>query len=555
MKPLLFLSLRSFKNGLRRALTSPKRLIGLVFFFGYYLWIARFAFGGPQREMPEFASLGIPFPALPVVDALLFGVFLVLTASTLLTMAGQRGGLRAADVETLFPTPVSPRLVLLLRIVRESLASLLLPLVLVLFFHRPVGNTLEVLFSEIPNPDGSAQAIRVGIVAYLMLSFALLSLGSAFSLWLGRADRERTAKVLSWAGWLGLTGVGVLVFVNSAEPSALIGLANQIGVRIPFFPAWAATEMTMGPISGESWRFVAGAGGLSITILLGVAFALRQAEYLYDQAAQRVSQTDAILQHGRRGDLFAVQAERARMGKLKAGEAKMLARWRPRKAWALVWKEALLVWRGGRQTALFLLILVGTMTAMGLGMGRSMRPTSASYMFLALQLSSLLSLASIQAQTGFVDMLRRVDLMKPLPFSPTLVAFFEVVAKAIVPIALSWLASLAALIFRPELWQAAIANALIAPSAAIFLSALFCALTVLFPDTGDPSQRSFRGLLALVGMMVGLGPSVLLFIVGVGVFDIPMAVAAMPATLVNLVLAGVGAWISGSLYLGYNPSE
>ena len=47
MRPLVFLTVRSFVNGVKRALTSGKRLVGLLFFAGYYFWLVFRPIGRP----------------------------------------------------------------------------------------------------------------------------------------------------------------------------------------------------------------------------------------------------------------------------------------------------------------------------------------------------------------------------------------------------------------------------------------------------------------------------------------------------------------------------
>ena len=130
MRPLVFLTLRSFLNGLKRALTSGRRLVSIVMFAAYYAWLSIGRFGGAQTDTPQHmpgGNLHLAFPALSVLDGAVFGFFTAASIVLALGIFGYRGAFRPADVDVLFPTPVSPKLVLLFRIARDYLVTLLLP--------------------------------------------------------------------------------------------------------------------------------------------------------------------------------------------------------------------------------------------------------------------------------------------------------------------------------------------------------------------------------------------------------------------------------------------
>src|SRR4051794_31559313 len=123
LKPLLYLTCRTVVNGVRRAVTSPKRLVYFLFFLSYYFFI----FIRPTFTPSRFERIGaptgvvgtLPFPPLEVIDAFAFAVFAVLSLFQMSTLSVYQTALRTADVDVLFPTPISPRLVLLFKIARD----------------------------------------------------------------------------------------------------------------------------------------------------------------------------------------------------------------------------------------------------------------------------------------------------------------------------------------------------------------------------------------------------------------------------------------------------
>src|SRR5690242_5354621 len=124
MRPLFFLTSRTFVNGLRRSLTSPKRLITTLVIISYYFyWFVRpfmtSSVGFGHNHMPNQGPL--EFPRLELLDSIVFIGFAGLSLILTLGLFGYRSGFgfKPADVDVLFPTPVSPRVVLMFRIVRD----------------------------------------------------------------------------------------------------------------------------------------------------------------------------------------------------------------------------------------------------------------------------------------------------------------------------------------------------------------------------------------------------------------------------------------------------
>src|SRR5438045_3141730 len=99
MRPLVFLTYRSFLNGIKRALTSGKRLIGLLFFISYYVWLVFRPLGGSR----EFESTPMPMhltvPPLSSLDAVVFAGFAFMSFILVMNVMGYRGGFKPADVD------------------------------------------------------------------------------------------------------------------------------------------------------------------------------------------------------------------------------------------------------------------------------------------------------------------------------------------------------------------------------------------------------------------------------------------------------------------------
>lgn len=558
MRPLIFLTVRSIVNGVRRALTSPQRLIGLLVVLGYWFQVLLRPFLGSGRRR-GFEGIPSDFRIDPTaLDAGIFGFFFLLSLVLLVSSINPKGGFRPADVDVLFPTPVSQKVVLVFRVVRDTLLTLLFPILLFLVFGRPAASGIGALFQSDPN---RAELLSRAIpVAYLLLSLAWVSVGYALSLFVNRSDErsDRNKKVIDTGLFLVIGGtLAYLAIRFRALPTwgTAMELAQEPALRILFFPATAAYAVVSGVIQGSFLIAIAGFVGLIAIIVLAFGLALTQVEFLYDQAAARGFQSQNMRQLQRSGDTYAMMAEQARRGKFRKGKvAGWIGGLRFKGGLGLLWKDALLQIRGASWVfyifipfVLFLALMpVYTMD------NDNDRAKSAAYlMFLGLGVFMVI----LNTTTGgYIELLRRVDLQKPLPFSASVTVFYEVVSKAVVILPVSILAGIGAVILRPPLFPTAIAGVVLATTLALVLAGVVLLVTVLFPDMEDATQRSFRGLVMMIGCFICAAPGIATF-AGLMAMKLSPVIGMIPAALLNLgATAGLAA-IAGGLYSQFNPSE
>lgn len=558
MKPLIYLLVRSFVNGVKRAVSSPRRLIGLLFFLGYYALIFRPAWSGRGPSKP--ADLGrFDFPPIALIDATVFGLFVAVTILSALSLFGYRGGFKSADVDVLFPTPVSPKVVLGFRLVRDYLFTLVIPLVFWIVVPR-ASSLWTGLFRDVPHPESAGQVGRTGMVSYLLLASAWVSVGYAMSLYFNRPN-EATERRRKWVGW-GLLALLVLVLGWTAWQASrfqsveeLVRLTDHPLLRTVFFLATGATLLTTAPLHGDWLQAIAGGAILVGTIVLGVVLAMRQAGWMYEEAAMRADGQTQARDLQRKGDAYGLVAEMARRGKIKAGKKGWIHRVRWNGPAALLWKEYFLQLRTAKSIVLtFFIMAIGFSILTALIPSRPGSSVPKILPFFIFQGALLFICIASIAQSGFLELLRRVDLQKPLPFRPSTIVFFEVAAKSALPTLTAWIGCLAYLVTAPAQWPTIVAAAIVLPAAAIMLSAVYAMTFVLFPDVDDPTQRGFRGLIQMLGILICSAPPVGLF-VGLVALDIPYPLAAVPVAGLNLVIAFAASVVAGHFYASFNPSE
>ena len=567
VRPLAFLLGRSVVNGVKRAITSPKRLIALVVFGFYYfnLFIGKFGGGSRPARFPT-GSPSLSFPAAATIDAAVFGIVGVMSLLLMSSVLSYKGGFKAADVDVLFPTPVSPRVVLFFRIARDTLATLLLPFFVALIGYSNAKPALAPLFRDYPKQGGDI--VRALLLAYILVSLVWVCVGYAASLFVNRSDlaSDRNRKVINGGIATILVGLALYIAIRlrlDMSVTTLIGITQNPVVRVVLAPVTLATWAVMGAFRGDLAFALGGILGLFVLVAGALRVALTQVGWMYDQAAVRGFDGGTNLRDlQRKGDMMGIQAERARQGKLKHGRlARRISNLKVRGAAALLWKEAILQARG----SLSGLLVLGTVFLFATGLlmwtvssAAAVRSSSApptGWVLLGMQGMIVYVLCMASAQSGFIEFLRRVDVQKPLPFTPSVTVFWEVVAKAVAPSVLSLFAAAVGVALAPSAWPSALAGILMAPGLAVLLSAVVLLVIVLFPDVEDPTQRMFRGLVLMLGLAICLIPGAAALILGVAALHASPILVAPVVLAIDLGVALALSALAGNLYAGYNPSE
>lgn len=562
MKPLLYLTYRTMVNGIVRALSSPRRLIGLLFFTGYYFLIFIRPAMMPSRGMgmPSNVPSGqFEFPPMQVIDAVAFGILAVLSLFMMLGVMAQQTGFKPADVDVLFPTPIKPRMVLLFRMMRDYLFTLLLPFVIILFGLRPAKMGWESIFRNMPDSDYSGQTFRALTLSWILMAMCWVSITYAISLFINRSDKQstRNKRILGWSIALMVISTASFVLWRSQSIQDLAGVLDLLQepfLRVVFFTASFASELTLAPLTGNLWSGLLGGGAMAAIIVGGIWVAMTQADWMYDQAAVRGYDSAGVRQAQRRGDTMGAMAELARMGRIKSGRLTFVHRLKMPGPWALVWKEFFLQTRG----MLAVLIMLGLLGVAFCLMPALMTPRRSEmgipYFYFLMQSMALFMITLAIAQTGFIEVLRRVDLQKPLPFSAQKIVAAEISAKASLGIGVAVLSALISGIVNISLWPYVIASLIYSPALALMLSATVFLVTIMFPDLDDPTQRQFRGIMMLLALAILGLPATGAFL-GFWALGLPVWVAAFIGAAICLGMTAIVTFVSGRLYESFNPSE
>ncbi|MBS1717516.1 MAG: hypothetical protein JSS72_07270 [Armatimonadetes bacterium] len=564
MQALIFLSVRSILNGVKRAVTDAKRLIGLIFLIGYYIYLfgMRFIIGSPSSPGRFPAGSGrfhMPEPAQ--IQGTLFILFAGLSLIFSL-MGSVRTLVRAPDVDVLFPTPVSPKTVLAFKMFREYLATLLLPLIFGLLSWRNTKNIVLSAFRDFPESGG--MAFRALTIAFLLLSLFWVCTNQAISLFINRSDESSDRRRKAWIAFT----IGAQVF-NVAyiwfriySHAGFFEIANDPILRILFFPATLASSIVAGPLTSNMLLSYS-----CVVLLMGLtAFALwlamAQSPWMYDQAATMSESVNTRRALQRQGDAASLIAEHVRSGKMKYRTERWYTRLRFNGPGGLIWKQLVLQIRTiGLMVGILstVALFVGGLILYGMSTDNPEAVQAASgNIFFAVGMVGTFIITTTASQMTFMEVLRRVDLQKPLPFAPPTIIAYEIISNGILVLPLLTANFLAALVVNWQNWPAALGTLIAGPGTAIWLSSVIFLITILFPDLDDPTQRGFRGVMSLIALAVLAIPGAAAF--GGALFLLrgsPYAILVAAAALgvIQLLMALAISIAGGGMYGSFNPSE
>jgi len=433
------------------------------------------------------------------------------------------------------------------------------PLILGVFALGSILPLISRFMSK--DPAASATLYKAVGLSWFLIAIAWVSVGYAVSLFVGRSDEQsdRNARIIGWsiAGAI----IGTLIFAVlrfRADPTidSLQGLAQSPIIRAVYFIPTAATSLAMAPLN-NAW--VPGiAGGIALVSIIGIGIwaALSQVSWLYDQASVKGFKNAGIRELQKKGDTAGIMAEYARMGKIKRGR---ISTWISTKTFkgpsAIIYKELLLFFRTQIATTILFMVIVGLIGPMFLWAIPDTRGFKfTGLIYLGITGMMLLVTALSLSQTNYVETLRRVDLTKPLPFAPAKTVFYEVAAKALPPMVVSLVPFLIGFCIKPSLWDYHLTGMVLGPSFMLLTASLSFLVIVLFPDVDDPTQRGFRGMIMMLGLLMVAIPATGLM-AGAVALSIPLSPVALIGAGINFGLSLVLATIAGGLFADFNPSE
>jgi hypothetical protein len=560
MGALTFLFTRSFVNGVRRALTSPKRTISLVAFGLYYYFLIMRPFT-PGGKLPRHMQLHhfLTLPSRYILDGIAFAVMAAASLFMLTGILTYKGGFKPADVDVLFPTPISPKIVLAFRIVRDYLITLFLPVFFGILGYRGTSVGIQSLIANYP--ARGADMLRMIWIAWMFMAFAWVSVGYAASMFVGRSDLQSDLNRKLIIGGLvtAYLAIGLsIIWTVRQNPSwdTALAISHWWALRIVLLPATAAAAIATGGIEADWSTAALGFAGLVTLITLSYAAAVSQVGWMYDQAAARGFDAINLRKLRKGGNTYALMGEMARRGKVRRGRlSTRISHLTFGGPTALVWKEMILQTRSMLVPAIALAIGSAAMIGATSWSGKGDTTGSIPIVIVCAMCAVSYFYSLFVGFAGFQEMLKRVDLLKPLPFTPGRILFWELTGKIPIPAAGLLFSAVVAIAINPSMYQSAFAGSILSIATLLEICGSIMFTVTLFPDYDDPTQRGLAMLFMLLCILVCSTPGFAVYFLLGYLAHTPLIVAAIPAAVVFVAITAGLATIAGTIYAGYNPSE
>lgn len=543
MRALVYLRWRTLVNGLLGLLTSPKRMASGVFVI---VWIvASLGFGVLSHSMHGSSSAQMQVPA---AYARLVVLIVILMLTLMVVQRGLEGtvfSFSGADYDFLFPTPVSRRLVIVARVLEDSLATLLWTGV-VLAGMRAV---LPVEFSDLQAVASPwVQGLAAGFYAVFVINTARaiqLSLSTGEVL-LGASG---IASKALWGVLLALLGGAAYVLVQGAAAQTLMRDISHGPWAVALAPPLAVASL----VTGEAPP-VFGTVTVAVVSLAALALLASTAACLLDRDI-----IEGTLEHsahiaGIRAAARAQDMERmagARLRRTRAGSRSLAVGWR-RPELAPVYKYlAETLHQSWPQLARWAVI----MALPGVGARLAHLSGTAPALLAGPAVAYLLLLVSSFQALRFRSELNHASLLRALPLSPVRQLLAGLVPRALV-LAAGFALALGSFHLGYECPGAgAHAAVVLCLPLACLLSCLMGALTAcVFPNSEDAGQRLLAGVLHMAALGIALAPAMALVALSSAVHA-PVLAVAVVGNLGLLPGVALSAWGTARLFADYEPGS
>ncbi len=526
---LVFLTAASLRNralAQLRRLKRPRYVVATAFAL-VYLWLI---FG--RRLGMETVQLG---PVARSVIPSAFGLvwFALLLSNWIFGRKRPALTFSEAEIQLLFPAPLSRRALLLYKVARSLLLVLFTALLTsALFGARMTGSFLFFFagawagFGLHALHEMGVQLTRGGLVARGRRGIALLAGGIVASV-----------IVLVVAGFVGLPQIPELP-LRRDEAFAFVQRLVEGPLGIALVPLRAPLELALAPDLGHALRW---APVVLVLLALHVAWILRS-DTAFEEASLEEAERRARLRESRRTPNSAPAAGRP------TRSSALAARGRPELA--LAWKNLLAARRlwGSKLWALALPIAV-MVVMFGLLLGGTSAPGGVP-MGIAISLAGAAAMVSVIGPGTLRSDLRadhaHMDLLRAMPLSGAQVVAGELAGPWLLLTMVQWglllasgVALGAAVFVSVEAWEplalfVGLGAVLVLPCVTLIQLLVQNAVVLLLPGWADTGAERSRGLEAM-------GQRMLLFIGGLFV----LVAVFLPAAAIAGVVGALGWWVAG----------
>lgn len=552
MRSLIYLEYRQLVNSLKNTVRSPKRLIPSLIFVAWVVsWLIHSILllsTEPQIITPSdelLTYLPIDTIRLIIFIALCIGsVFVVYSAfnSSLLVFS-------IAQIDFLFPTPISRRKVLLIKLLKDYLKYGLW--VILIYFVVCTSVLHGIRRSLIPWSLVSITSI-VALLIFIVNIAHTINIVFTFGY-----ERLRQVGILIKVMLLGLPagtlGYGIYHYAITRDIYAgLLFAANSPIADALFAPARWCSELFLAPIIGvtpEEWSHFAmlwllAAGSLSVLLTrkeniyepsLGISIKLARRRQMKGSQTYMDMRIDALREKG------TTRACRFAVPPFGTG------------ATALLWKNLVLKYRAYQGQVIFIFLLslviaylIRQLLPQDLGLAE----------YVPLLMIYVIWLLSIAAQAEIKAELKFANIVKSMPIAAWKIMLAQIAGPVIY-------SSSAVLMFSGFLWALVpesrgdllIACTLLAPFVGFANISAAIIPGLLYPDTKDFAQNYISGMLGFVLTTLAILPTGVLGVCFIVLFKASIYITVAVIGAANLIIGVIGISIAGAIFRKFEPTN
>lgn len=550
MKVLLYLGYRQSINGIKRIVTSPKRLIPAIFIS--LLVVQNIMFNPVFQSDSDNTMLHHDFVSIPP-DILWSGVFSILSLVMIqiIYSAFSEGRLAFSppNVDFLFPSPINRRTVLIFKLFGDYLKYGFFALLMFLF----AVPSLYRLFGSEPFPS-----ILVSWLAAVLLIALVMNITHIISIITSAgvqrfAVAKRIVRIALFLMLVGIAVIGVIYFAKSGDPfSSLVGAVRSGFTRTVMAPIAWCTDLIVFPIVG-------GSHGPAILKLLGIGvlsvisfFVLIARNENFYESSLAISARMARIKDARdRGDLASVVAE-ARRGRGRRHRMVSLVPPFGRGAGALIWKILVTRLRTSPWAVVIFLVLIPGAAASAGAFISDPDILRLSPVVIPYAVWMVVSFGWQSLQSEF----RQVEIVKALPDSGMKIVAVQVFTQWLGVLGFSVIAFLSIDAFIPQADPYLLALLVITSVTGAFacLSATSIVAMAYPSKTKDKLAMTIPGCLSFAIISLAVAPAATIAIIA-GVMKVDLVVISILLVVTNSLVAWGAIAIAGALFRNSDPND
>lgn len=554
MRALLYLELRQLVNSIRNTTRSPKRLIPMLimaaWIFSWLLQNILFLTGTPVPQ-PSGPNVNEAIRQLPI-EMIHAGVFLLLSfGSMVVVFQGFSSGLlifSIAHIDFLFPTPVSRRKVLAVKLLKDYLKYGMWTAFFFLFVGLPALGSLNVSFW----PSGLCGIAGVTALLLLVVNVAhTINLVFTFGF-----ERLRQAgaviKSVLVAALASAVIFGLYQYSATGDSYAsILWAADSPFVKFVFAPAQWCSTLILAPIVGVVREDLAHLGYLWLLAVGSFVLLMSRKENVYEPSLGISVKFAKRRQAIRSGDYAGIRMDEM----LERGATSPTGFSIPpfgRGAVALVWKNVLSKFRVSRSQFAVMIVLPALVVFL-IRRFIDEPPVLSNLPFLLLYMAYVLSM---MAQQEVRSELKYANILKPMPIAGWKVMLVQSLTASLYLGAgvLAFGASMRLLApeTRSELLVLCIVTAPFLGFATISTTMI---PSLLYPDARDSAQNYICNMVGFLLISIATIPTIVLGIVLLAVAEVPYLYAVALICAANVIVGAAAVSISGSLFRRFDPTS